>query len=107
MRYKNLKLFSLILALIFQLHSARCGGETNTAKTFPVVVFSDVHINPFYDPTLFPALVTDNAKQTLYRGYYYSGNNSLSPIADSNWPVYWCGIGYIDEQGLIDCVNSY
>jgi sphingomyelin phosphodiesterase acid-like 3 len=57
MRYRNLKLFSLILVLIFQLHLAGCGGETNTAKTFPVVVFSDVHINPFYDPTLFPALV--------------------------------------------------
>ena len=56
---------------------------------------------------LFPALVTDNTKQILYRGYYYSGNNSLNPITDSNWPVYWCGIGKMGQQDFIDCVNSY
>ena len=29
---------------------------------------------------LFPALVTDNAKQALYRGDYFSGHNSLDPV---------------------------
>jgi ABC-type uncharacterized transport system auxiliary subunit len=107
MRYRNLKLFSLILALIFQLHLAGCGSETNTANTFPVVVFSDVHINPFYDPTLFPALVTDNAKQAIYRGDYFSGHNSPAYITNTNWPVYWCGIRNMEQQELIDCVNAY
>jgi hypothetical protein len=32
MHYRNLKLFSFILALIFQLHLAGCGGETNAAN---------------------------------------------------------------------------
>ena len=42
-----------------------CGASTNTIPTnanrFPVVVFSDLHFNPFYDPTLFttnPTLCT-------------------------------------------------
>ena len=56
---------------------------------------------------LFPALRTDNAKQTLYRGYYYSGNNSSNPITNTNWPVYWCGIGKMGQQDFIDCVNNY
>ena len=63
MRHRNLKLFSLILALIFQLHLAGCGSETHTANTFPVVVFSDVHFDPFYDPSpsIFQALVATDA----------------------------------------------
>jgi hypothetical protein len=63
---------------------------------------------------LFPALVTDNTKQALYRGHYFSGHNytipvtnTFNPITDTNWPVYWCGIGNMDEQSLIDCVNAY
>ena len=67
---------------------------------------------------LTPALVTDKYKQALYRGYYYSGYNyltavkysianSYTPITDSTWPVYWSGIGKLEEQELIDSVNSY
>jgi hypothetical protein len=63
---------------------------------------------------LYPELVTENAKQQLYREHYFSGHNytvpvgnEFYPITDKTWPVYWCGIGHMDEQGLIDCVNSY
>ena len=63
---------------------------------------------------LYPELVAENAKQQLYRGHYFSGHNytipvtgTFNPITDKDWPVYWCGIGHMDEQGLIDCVNSY
>lgn len=56
---------------------------------------------------LFPALATNNAKQTRYRSYYYSGYNILNPITNTNWPVYWCGIGKMGQQELIDCVNTY
>ncbi len=56
---------------------------------------------------LFQALVTDNSKQAFYRGHYYSGHNSSNPITDVNWPVYWSGIGKMDQQHLIDSVNSY
>jgi sphingomyelin phosphodiesterase acid-like 3 len=49
----------LFLTLILQLQLAACGGGTTdtTNNSFPVVVVSDVHFDPFYDPSLFPALV--------------------------------------------------
>jgi hypothetical protein len=56
---------------------------------------------------LFSVLVTNSAKQALYRGYYYSGHNSPNYITDTNWPVYWCGIGNMEQQDFIACVNSY
>jgi len=54
-----------------------------------------------------PQLVSDGAKQALYRGSYYSGYNVLNPITDTNWPIYWCGIGEMVEQAFIDAVNAY
>lgn len=56
---------------------------------------------------LFPLLETSGSQQTLYRKYYYSGHDSASPITDTNWKVYWCGIGNMPEQNVIDCVNSH
>ena len=63
---------------------------------------------------LYPELATENAKQQLYRGHYFSGHNytvpvgnEFYPITDKTWPVYWCGIGHMDEVGLIACVNNY
>ena len=55
----------------------------------------------------FALLVTNNTKQALYRGYYYSGYNSSNLITYTNWPVYWCGIGKMEQQEFIDCVNAY
>lgn len=63
---------------------------------------------------LYPALASSNVKQALYRGHYFSGHNysipnpnTFNPITDTNWPVYWCGIGNMGEQELIHCVNTY
>jgi sphingomyelin phosphodiesterase acid-like 3 len=63
---------------------------------------------------LYPALLTDNAKQTLYRGHYFSGHNytipvtnTFNPITNRSWPVYWCGIGNMGEAEIVACVNSY
>ena len=56
---------------------------------------------------LFPALNTNNSKQTVYRGSYFSGNKSSNPITNANWPFYWCGTGYIDQQAFTNCVNTY
>jgi hypothetical protein len=64
---------------------------------------------------LYPALVTNNAKQGLYREQYNSGNNSINsstnmnwnPITYPNWPVFACGIGKMEQQDFVDCVNSY
>ena len=56
---------------------------------------------------MFPRLATDQATQALYRGYYYSGNSGASPITNTNWPVYWGGIGNMWAQDLTNAVNSY
>ena len=68
---------------------------------------------------LTPALVTNQDKQKLYRGYYFSGNtsltpvtyppfnNSYNPITDTTWPVYWSGIGHMEEADIVASVNNY
>jgi hypothetical protein len=63
---------------------------------------------------LFPALVTNTEKQSLYRGHHFSGHNysipytnTQNPITNQTWPVYWCGIGKMGQQELVACVNSY
>jgi sphingomyelin phosphodiesterase acid-like 3 len=63
---------------------------------------------------LYTQLATDSAKQASYRGSYFSGHNytvpvgnEFYPITDKTWPVYLFGIGNMDQQGLIDCVNSH
>jgi hypothetical protein len=56
---------------------------------------------------LFPQLATSGALQSFYREHYYSGNNALNPITDTNWPVYWAGIDYMWAQDLTNAVNSY
>ena len=63
---------------------------------------------------LYPLLVMNNAEQALYRAHYLSGHNytipdtnTINPITNTTWPVFWCGIGNMDEAGFISCVNSY
>jgi hypothetical protein len=57
--------------------------------------------------TLFPTLIASNAAQKQYQGAFCSGNNTYNPITSKNWPVYWCGIGYIDEQEFFTAVNAF
>jgi hypothetical protein len=56
---------------------------------------------------LFPTLLSSNAAKTQYQGAFYSGNNALNPITSTNWPVYWCGIGFMDQQGFFNAVNNF
>jgi sphingomyelin phosphodiesterase acid-like 3 len=45
--------------MVLGMVNTGCGSGTSAAGDhFSVVVFSDVHFNPFYDPSLFPALVS-------------------------------------------------
>lgn len=80
--------------------------QFNSYYTFSTTYFMQGPLDASLEQ-LFPALVTNNAKQKLYTGSYYSGNNSLNPINTTNWPVYWCGIGNMNEQAIKDCVNHY
>jgi hypothetical protein len=56
---------------------------------------------------LFPRLKSSSTQRALYREYFASGNNAHNSITDTNWPVYWSGIGIMDAQDLVDAVNSY
>jgi hypothetical protein len=55
---------------------------------------------------LYPALIESNAAKMQYQGAFYSGNNTLNPITSTNWPVYWCGIGFMNQQEFFTAVNS-
>jgi sphingomyelin phosphodiesterase acid-like 3 len=57
--------------------------------------------------TLFLNLATDKTKQSLFRQYYYSGNDSSNPISNLNWPVYWSAIGNVSQQAFLTAVNTY
>src|SRR5271169_3043980 len=55
-----------------------CGGgntTTITGNNFRVVVFSDVHFNPFYDPNLISALVNENDTDK-WAGIFQTSNAS-------------------------------
>jgi hypothetical protein len=52
-------------------------------------------------------LATDPNLQSLYREYFYSGNDSANPITEVNWPVYWSGIGMMTEPAIVASVNLY
>jgi hypothetical protein len=56
---------------------------------------------------LYPALIESNAAKLQYQGAFFSGNNTSSPITSLNWPVYWCGIGYMDETEFFAAVNAF
>ena len=62
---------------------------------------------PAFLMALCPQLVTNSQLQALYRSYYYSGNNSPSPLTDLKWPAYWGGIENMWAQDLTNAVNSY
>jgi len=56
--------------------------------------------------TLFPELYGNGAKHQSYIAFYYSGNSDGNPINDTNWPAYWCGIGWMEKADYLQCVNQ-
>jgi sphingomyelin phosphodiesterase acid-like 3 len=57
---------------------------------------------------LFPALVAWSSADTQnYWAAFYSGNPTANPITKLNWPVYWCGIGIMDQNDFVASVNSF
>ena len=92
MRCKHSRLFSLLFVLILLAQLAGCGGGSGSntgpaASTFPVVVFSDVHFNPFYDTHLFSDLVTADPSQwaDIFRTSPIQTASSWGN--DSNYPL--------------------
>ncbi|OQY43110.1 MAG: hypothetical protein B6240_13230, partial [Desulfobacteraceae bacterium 4572_87] len=58
--------FLLALTILFVLFSVACSSDTSglpDQPKLPLVVISDVHFTPFYDPTLFHDLVNSPARE--------------------------------------------
>jgi hypothetical protein len=87
--YKKFGLVFVMGMLIFSL--AGCTGTGNGTNTtnnkFSVVVFSDVHFNPFYDSTLFSKLVAADADQ--WAGIFQTSKITAPSEwgADTNYPL--------------------
>jgi sphingomyelin phosphodiesterase acid-like 3 len=58
-------------------------------------------------PALLPQLRSVPGAQAGYRERYGSGHAPSKPVTALNWPVYWCGIAVLGQDGLTDCVNRY
>ncbi len=56
---------------------------------------------------LFPKLLPSGVAQRHYQEAFYSGNETFNSITGTNWPVYWCGIEFMDEEEFFTAVNAF
>jgi 3',5'-cyclic AMP phosphodiesterase CpdA len=56
---------------------------------------------------LFPTLRASSAAKSQYQAAFYSGSTASNPITSTNWPVYWCGIGFMDQKEFFAAVNAF
>jgi len=84
-------LFPVVLMSVFSMFG--CSGVSTgapaspTASVYQIVTVSDLHFNPFYDPTLFPALAAADASQ--WAGIFH-GSKVTAPTGggtDTNYPL--------------------
>ncbi len=91
---------SVLLAAIFLVAAlTACSSvSSNTVGTSKVIVFSDVHFNPFYDATLFPSLVAADATQ--WKDIFESSSISEPSTwgEDSNYPLFAQALSSIKEN---------
>ena len=94
--------YIFILVLVPICLICGCGGSSGstatTTKNFPVVVFSDVHFNPFYDPSLFPALVAADAGDWAS---IFQTSSITAPSAwgaDTNYPLLALALSSIKQN---------
>lgn len=77
-----------------------CGGESSLGGNngSEVVVFSDVHFNPFYDPALFQRL--DAADPGQWQSIFESSTITAMSIpgADTNYPLFKIALASIQQN---------
>lgn len=102
MRNTNLRLIGLFFAVLLQFQLAGCGGGTATSadnsKGIQVVVFSDIHFNPFYDPSLFQQLVAADVGE--WPGIFET-SSIKAPSAwgsDTNYPLLVLALSRIKQN---------
>ena len=96
--YKKFCFVILMSMLIFSLPGCSSSDNHNQVQGFPVVVFSDVHFNPFYDPSLFPTLVAADADQWAS---VFQTSTIIAPSvwgADTNYPLLALALSSIKQN---------
>jgi len=88
----------LIGMLIFSLSGCSSSDNNSQVQGYPVVVFSDVHFNPFYDPSLFPKLVAADAGE--WESIFKSSNISAPSVwgGDTNYPLFILALSNIKQN---------
>ena len=102
MCFRGFRFLGVLFVLMLQLQLAACGGGgSNTAPpgdNFPVVVFTDVHFNPFYDTTLFSQLLNADASQWAT---IFQSSNITAPSRwgnDTNYPLLALALSSIKQN---------
>ena len=90
-----------IIFLVLVIIGLTCGcssGTTSTSTTFPVVVFTDVHFDPFYDKNLFQALVAADAGD--WANIFQTSNITAPSIwgKDTNYPLLELALSSIKQN---------
>jgi len=91
-------LASVSVLLIFACNSVYDPVPSPTPSTYSVLAFSDVHFNPFYDPSLYPKLVA--ADPSKWAGIFEgSGIKELSTWgSDTNYPLFKLALSAIRQN---------
>jgi sphingomyelin phosphodiesterase acid-like 3 len=91
MHSRGIRLLGLILVFMSLLQITACSsgsnGTTIAQNNFPVLVFSDVHFNPYYDPSLFPALNSSDVGQ--WASIFQTSKITAPSVwgTDTNYPL--------------------
>lgn len=92
-------------------HSVNCALNLSSPDFSTYYVFSEAYgtKEPLEESLvdLFPKLAINDSDRNHYARFYYSGHDDANIINAVNWPAYWCGIGKMDKQSYMECVNSY
>ncbi|WP_243373358.1 hypothetical protein [Geotalea sp. SG265] len=97
MKSKGVKNLVVMILLLLPLMVVGCSGSGN-GSTGTVIVFTDVHFNPFYDPTLFPALNAADAGQWagIFRTSAITAPSAWG--ADTNYPLLALALSSIKQN---------
>ncbi len=95
-----LRLFGLLSLLTLISAFPGCGPLTESHQdTYPVVVFSDIHFNPFDDPSLCPKLYA--ADVSAWQGIFEGSKVSTKPspwAKDTNYPLLTLALSGIKQN---------
>lgn len=97
MKIKGIKNLVVMILLLLPLILAGCGGS-GRSSTGTAVVFTDVHFNPFYDPSLFPALNAADADK--WAGIFQTSTITAPSTwgADTNYPLLVLALSSIKQN---------